>query len=99
MKERLTMEDIRKMTDEERKERMLESLSEVVRDMARKLAMLKAMAKEENDIAPEEFDKALNREYSRSYSKFEGKSSSELALIGLAEMLAGGADIHELLGD
>ena len=96
---KLTREMIANMTEEERQAEMLDSLSNTVRDMARKLAMLKAIAKEENDITPEEFDKVWNREYSRSYSKLEGKSSEELALIGLAEMLAGGADIQELLGD
>ena len=96
---KLTREMIANMTEEERQAEMLASLSNTVRDMARKLAMLKAIAKEENDITPEEFDKVWNREYSRSYSKLEGKSSAELALIGLAEMLAGGADIQELLGD
>lgn len=96
---KLTREMIANMTEEERQAEMLDSLSNTVRDMARKLAMLKAIAKEETDITPEEFDKVLNREYTRSYSKLEGKSSHELALIGLAEMLAGGADIQELLGD
>lgn len=96
---KLTREMIANMTEEERQAEMLDSLSNTVRDMARKLAMLKAIAKEENDITPEEFDKVWNREYSRCYSKLEGKSSAELALIGLAEMLAGGADIQELLGD
>ena len=96
---KLTREMIANMTEEERQDAMLDSLSSAVRDMARKLAMLKAIAKDENNITPEDFDKAWNREYSRSYSKLEGKSSAELALIGLAEMLAGGADIHELLGD
>lgn len=90
---------IANMTEEERQAEMLDSLSNTVRDMARKLAMLKAIAKDENDIAPEEFDKVWNREYSRCYSKFEGKSSHELALIGLAEMVANGANIEDLLGD
>ena len=96
---KLTREMIANMTEEERQAEMLDSLSNTVRDMARKLAMLKAIAKNENDISPEEFDKVWNREYSKCYSKLEGKSSSELAIIGLAEMLAGGADLGELLGD
>ena len=96
---KLTREIIANMTEEERQTEMLDSLSNAVRDMARKLAMLKAIAKDENDIAPEEFDKVWDREYSRCYSKLEGKSSHELALIGLAELVANGATIEDLLGD
>lgn len=95
----LTREMIANMTEEEIQAEMLDSLSNTVRDLARKLAMLKAIAKDKNDIAPEEFDKVWNREYSRNYSKLEGKSSHELALIGLAELIANGATLEDLLGD
>ena len=96
---KLTREMITNMTEEEMQAEMLDSLSNAVRDYARKLAMMKAIAKDKNDIAPEEFDKVWNREYSRCYSKLEGKSSYELALIGLAELIANGSDIEDLLGD
>ena len=96
---KLTREMITNMTEEELQSELLDSMSNTVRDMARKLAITKAIAKDENDISPEEFDKVWNREYSRCYSKLEGKSSHELAIISLAELLAGGADIRELLGD
>ena len=87
------------MTDEEKAEGMLESLSETVRHQARQLAITKAIASAENNIKPDDFDKAFGKEYAKWCDKFVGKSGIELALIGIAEVISNGGDISDILGD
>ena len=84
------------MTQEERKDNLLQKTSESVRGEARHLAMLKAIALDECGIAPEDFDKAFEREYTNWSKRLVGKSGIELAIIGLAELAANGVDINDV---
>lgn len=97
----LTMEEnlrFRNMSPEERSEELLNSTSDAVRDMAKKLAMLKAIAHVENGVAPEDFDKAWEREFRKAWDKVKNKTGQELAVMALLDMMAGGADIEKILG-
>lgn len=87
------------MTPEERKADLLNSMSDAVRELARKIAMMKAIAKEENGVDPAEFDKALNRELDKAWDKVKDKNGQELALIGLLELAVSGEDIAKILED
>lgn len=94
-----TIEELKAMTSEERKDELLESTSDAVRHYASRLAMMKAILKEENGISPEDFDKALFREYEKEWDKFKDKNSAQLAMIGMLELLKNGADISDVIGD
>lgn len=74
----------------------LDSLSDAVRDLAHRIMMLKAMANTHNGINPEDFDKAFEKECTREWDKVKDKNSSELALMGMLEMLANGVDISDM---
>ena len=94
----LSMEEIRNMSLEERKAEMLDAISDAVREMVKRIAMLKAISYRENDIAPEDFDTVFNRELSKAWEKVKDKQSHELAAMALLDMLSKGLDPDELLG-
>lgn len=98
-KERL--EEIRAMTEEEMAEELLDRLSDAVKRAASDIALMKAVAKEECDVEPEEFDKALQRELRKEWNIVKDKTGEELALMAFAKMvLAGNADIEAIeIGD
>ena len=83
---------IRNMSLEERKARLLDSISDAVREMAKKIAMMKAISYRENDIAPEDFDTVFNRELKKEWEKVKDKQSHELAAMALLELLSQGID-------
>lgn len=85
-------------TIEEIKADTLDKTSDTVRSMAFRMAMLKAISYRENDIAPEDFDMAWNREYAKEWEKLKDKDSQELAVIGLLDLLTSGASIDEVFG-
>jgi hypothetical protein len=87
------------MTEEEQKEASMDALSDAVRDAAHRLMMLRALANTHNGIDPEDFDKAFEKECSKEWDKVKDKSSSELALMGMLEMMAGGMSIEEVFGE
>jgi len=86
------------MTQEEQKAELLDGISDSVREIARKIAMIKAIAKNENGIDPEDFDKAVEKELRKAWDKVKDKNSMELAIMGLFEMATAGEDISEILG-
>lgn len=90
----LTMEErnrIRNMSPEER-------TADLVRSVARKLAMMKAMAHIDGGLDPEDFDRALDRELKKEWDKVKDKSGLELAVIGLLELATNGVDLTEIFG-
>lgn len=97
----LSKEEIKRiesMSDEEKTQELLDGISDVVRTISGRLMMVKAIAYRENDIAPEDFDKALERELRKAWNKVKDKTSEELALMAFAELVANGANPIELLG-
>lgn len=86
-----------KLSEEERKAEMLDSISDAVRVEAHHLAMLKAISNKENGIEPEEFDKAFERELNKAWNKVKDKSSVELAFIGMLEMATNGFVIEDIV--
>lgn len=64
---------IKSMSEEERKEELLCSLSDCVRDIAEKIGSLKRSFVLRFGTE-EEFDKSLNREMERAYTKFKDMS-------------------------
>lgn len=93
----LKPEEFKKLSKEEQKIEMLAGISDAVRDSVHKLMMMKAIAKHENDLSPENFDAALNRELKREWEKLKDKSEEEIAIIGLFDMAMDGAKIEEIL--
>lgn len=93
----MNIEEFKKLDHEEQRAQLLYDMSDSVRHMAKKLMMMKAMAKNENDLAPEDFDKALERELKKEWDKVKDKNSHQLAIMGLLEIVADGADIEEVL--
>ena len=91
-------ERFRQMTQEEQKAELLDGISDSVREIARKIAMIKAIAKNENGIDPEDFDKAVEKELRKAWDKVKDKNSMELAIMGLFEMATAGEDFSEILG-
>ena len=94
----MNIEDFKKLDCEEQRAALFDDMSDAVRSMAKKLMMMKAMAKNEHDLAPEDFDKALERELKKEWDKVKDKDSHQLAIMGLLELAAGGVDIEEILG-
>ena len=92
-------ERLKRMTPEEKKQELLVSTSDMVKELAKKLMMMKAIAYREADLAPEEYDRALARELDRAWEKFKDKTGEELAMMALLELMAHGADVKEILGD
>ena len=85
------------MSEEERMQYELDSLSDAVKDTAHRIMMLKAMANTHNGINPEDFDKAFKRECEREWEKLKDKTAPELALIGLLEMVVdNSASVEEI---
>lgn len=91
-------ERIKNMTPEEKKQELLVSTSDMVKELARRLMMMKAIAFREAGLAPEEYDRALARELDRAWEKFKDKTGEELALMALLELVAEGGDVEEILG-
>lgn len=89
---------IRNMSPEEQRAELLDSISDAVREMAKKIAMMKAISYRENDIAPEDFDTVLNRELSKAWEKVKDKQAHELAAMALFDMLSKGLDPDEIFG-
>jgi len=91
-------ERIKNMTLEEKKQELLVSTSDMVKELARRLMMMKAIAFREADLAPEEYDRALARELDRAWEKFKDKTREDLALMALLELVTEGEDVEEILG-
>ena len=91
-------ERIKNMTLEEKKQELLVSTSDMVKELARRLMMMKAIAIREADLAPEEYDRALARELGKAWEKFKDKTKEELAFMALLELLTEGEDVEEILG-
>lgn len=91
-------ERIKNMTPEERKQELLVSTSDMVKELARRLMMMKAIAFREASLAPEEYDRALARELDRAWEKFKDKTGEDLALMALLELVTEGEDVEEILG-
>ena len=87
------------MTEEERMEASMDALSDAVRDFAHRIMMLKALANTHDGISYEDFDKAFEKECSKEWDKVKDKSSSELALMGMLEMMASGMSLEEVFGE
>ena len=94
----MNIEDFKKLDYEEQRAQLFDDMSDEVRHMAKSLMMMKAIAKNEHDLAPEDFDKALERELKMEWDKVKDKDSHQLAIMGLLELAAGGVDIEEILG-
>ena len=94
---RKEIEEFKAKSPEEKKADLLDSMSDAVSGCARKLMMMKAMAKSDLDLAPEDFDQALERELKKQWDKVKDKDSYQLAIMGLLDMMADGTDIEELL--
>lgn len=97
----ITMEEklkFRNMSQEEQREELLNSTSDAVRDLAKKLTMIKAITHVENGIALEDFDKAWEREFGKAWGKVKNKTGQELAVMALLDMMADGADLEKILG-
>lgn len=92
-------ERLKRMTPEEKKQELLVSTSDMVKELAKKLMMMKAIAYREADLAPEEYDRALARELDRAWEKFRDKTGEQLALMALLELMSHGTDVEEILGD
>ncbi len=92
-------ERLKRMTPEEKKQDLLVSTSDMVKELAKKLMMMKAIAYREADLAPEEYDRALARELDRAWEKFKDKTGEQLALMALLELMSHGTDVEEILGD
>ena len=92
-------EILQRMTPEERKQELLVSTSDMVKELAKKLMMMKAIAYREADLAPEEYDRALARELDRAWEKFKDKTGEQLAVMALLELMSHGTDVEEILGD
>ena len=84
------------MSEEERNMDKLNDLSDAVRETAHDLAMTKAMAHVGHGIEPEDFDRAFEREFAKEWDKVKDKTSPELALMGMLELLANGVDISDM---
>ena len=95
----IDIEKYENLSDEEKKEELLDSLSEFVREMAHRIAMAKAVAYLEQDIKPEDFDKAFEKEFKREWKKVEGKSKHEIAMIVVGEMMMKDMDVDIRLVD
>ena len=93
----MNLEEFKKLDHEGQRAELFDNMSDAVRQMAKKLMMMKAIAKNENNLAPEDFDKALERELKKEWDKVKDKDSHQLAIMGLLEILADGADIEEIL--
>lgn len=92
----MKLEGYKNLTDEEKSDMLMDSLSDSVRKGAHQIAMLKAIAKEEQGITPEDFDKAWTKEFDKEWNKLKDKKGHELALIGLLEMITDGASVEEI---
>ena len=92
-------ERLKRMTLEEKKQELLVSTSDMVKEFARRLMMMKAIAIREADLAPEEYDRALARELDRAWEKFKDKTGKELSLMILLEIMTDGEDVEDILGD
>ena len=92
-------ERLKSMTPEEKKQELLVSTSDMVKEFARRLMMMKAIAIREADLAPEEYDRALARELDRAWEKFKDKTGKELSLMILLEIMTDGEDVEDILGD
>ena len=93
----MNVEDFKKLDPEEQREQLLYDMSDSVRQMTKRLMMMKAIAKNEHNLAPEDFDKALERELKKEWDKVKDKDSHQLAIMGLLDMVSNGADIEEIL--
>lgn len=90
---------IRAMTEEEYQEYLMDSLSDAVRSFAHKITLLKALANAEQNIKPEDFDRAFEKELAKEWDKVKNKTKNELAVMGMLEMLASGMPIEEFFGE
>lgn len=86
-----------RMSSEERKADILRAMSDAVKEYARRIAMMKAIAYRNNDVAPKEFDAVFEKELSRAWDGVKDKEMHELAIMGLLEMATHGVDISEIL--
>ena len=82
---------------EEQKAEMLDNLSDLVRQMAHRLAMTKAIAVTEYEMKEEDFEAAWERVYKREWRELKNKSREEMAMIVLAERIMVTGDISEIL--
>lgn len=95
----MSIEMLRNMSEEERMQYALDSLSDAVKDLAHRIMMLKAMANTHNGINPEDFDKAFEKECSKEWDKVKDKTEHELAVMGMLEMMTHGMSIEEIFGE
>ncbi len=93
----MNVEDFQKLDYEEQGAQLFDEISDSVRQMAKRLMMMKAIAKNEHDLAPEDFDKALERELKKEWDKVKDKDSHQLAIMGLLDMISNGAAPEEIL--
>jgi hypothetical protein len=93
----MNLEEFKKLDHEEQRAQLFDKMSDAVRSMAEKLMMMKAIAKNEHDLAPEDFDKALERELKKEWDKVKDKDSHQLAIIGLLDIISDGGDPEKIL--
>lgn len=91
------IERIRSMTPEEQYAEMLDTLSDMIRGFAKRIAMNKAIAYREHNVAPEDFDAALERELRKAWNKVKDKTAHELALMAFLELISNGMDPEKIL--
>lgn len=86
----------RDMTQEEYKEAILDLTSDAVRELARKVAMLKAVAHVDSDIDPADFDKVWEKELDKEWRRVKDKTSRELVAMAMLDMMSHGVDIGQM---
>lgn len=92
----MNREEVMAMTEEQRMDKLLNSMSDSVKEHAHHLSMLKAIAHEEAQISPEDFDDALKREMDKEWEKLKDLNGVQLALVAAADLMKNGHSLEFL---
>jgi tRNA U34 5-carboxymethylaminomethyl modifying GTPase MnmE/TrmE len=87
---------IKEMTREQKLDELFDSLSESVKRYADDLATMKAILKTQFDVAPEDFDIALNKELRKRWDEVKDLTREQLTLRVLGDLLKNGHGLEFL---
>ena len=80
-------------------EEMVDRVSDIVKDSAHTLAMLKKGVSLQTGITEELFDKAFEKEMNKEWDKVKDLDMHKYIMVGVGEMLMNGVEPERIFGD